>query len=94
MKEDEEGNRSMTAPTVATSTNVKLNPEERKAAQYMVDRGISETTLAYELGNRRKTPTHVQQAAARRVGKAVVDTMTGLAFFYINRRTQFSIALT
>jgi hypothetical protein len=78
MKEDDNGNRSMVAPTVAESKNVKLNAEEKKAAQYMIDRGISETTLAYDLGNRRKTPTYVQQSTARKVGKAVTDTMTGL----------------
>ena len=78
MKEDDNGNRSMVAPTVAESKNVKLNAEEKKAAQYMIDRGISETTLAYDLGNRRKNPTYVQQSTARKVGKAVTDTMTGL----------------
>lgn len=78
VREGADGTRTWTSPTVLESKNVKLNTEERRAAQYMVDRGISETTLAYDLGNRRKTPTHVQQSTARRLGKAVTDTMTGL----------------
>jgi len=78
MREGKDGTRTMTAPTVADSKNVQLNAEEKRAAQYMIDRGISETTLAYDLGNRRKTPTHVQASTARRVGKAVTDVMTGL----------------
>ena len=78
MKEGNDGTRTMTAPTVANSKNVQLSAEEQRAAKYMVDRGISETTLAYDLGNRRKTPTHVQHSTARRVGKAVTDVMTGL----------------
>ena len=77
-KEDADGNESFVAPSVAQSRNVRLNKEERLAAQYMIDRGISETTLAYDLGNRRKVPTYVQQSASRRTVKAVTDIMTGL----------------
>lgn len=78
MREDADGSRSFVGPTVATSRNVKLNAEEQRAAQYMIDRGISETTLAYDLGSRRKVPTHVQQSPVRRTMKAVTDVMTGL----------------
>ena len=78
VKEDADGNQSFVAPSVAQSRNVQLNKEEQLAAQYMIDRGISETTLAYDLGNRRKVPTYVQQSTARRTVKAVTDIMTGL----------------
>ena len=73
-----DGTTSWVAPTIAQSKRVRLNPEERRAAQFMIDRGISETTLAYDLGNRRKTPTEVQNSIPRRVARTVTDAMTAL----------------
>ena len=73
-----DGSTSWVAPTIVQSKRVRLNPEERRAAQFMIDRGISETTLAYDLGNRRKTPTEVQNSIPRRVAKTVTDAMTAL----------------
>ena len=77
-KENADGSTSWVAPTIAQSRRVKLNPEERRAAQYMVDRGLSETTLAYDLGNRKQTPTKVQNSAPRRMLRASVNAMTAL----------------
>jgi hypothetical protein len=69
---------SFVAPTIAQSRNVKLNAEEGRAAQYMVDRGISETTMAYDLGNRRKRATYEQHSTAYKVTSAITNVMTGL----------------
>lgn len=77
-KENADGSTSWVAPTIAQSKRVKLNPEERRAAQYMIDRGLSETTLAYDLGNRKQTPTEVQNSTPRRFLKASVNAMTAL----------------
>lgn len=73
-----DGNESWVAPTVAQSDQVRMNTEERRAAQYMVDRGISDTTMAFDLGNRRELPTHVQNSAPRRIQRTVTNVMTGL----------------
>lgn len=73
-----DGNESWVAPTVAQSNQVRMNAEERRAAQYMVDRGISDTTMAFDLGNRRELPTHVQNSAPRRIQRTVTNVMTGL----------------
>jgi hypothetical protein len=89
-----DGTTSFVAPTVAESTQVKLNPEERRAAQYMIDRGLTETTLAYDLGNRKKMPTEVQNSAPRRVINTVTNIMTGLfhSVERINREITFMAA--
>ena len=73
-----DGNESWVAPTVAQSDQVRMNAEERRATQYMVDRGISDTTMAFDLGNRRELPTHVQNSAPRRIQRTVTNVMTGL----------------
>jgi len=57
---------------------VKLNPEERQAVQYMIDRGLTENTLAYDLGNRKKMPTEVQNSTFRRGARAAINAMTAL----------------
>ena len=73
-----DGSTSWVSPTVAQSKQVKLNEEERRAAQYMIDRGISDTTMAFDLGNRRELPTHVQNSMPRRVMRTASTIMTGL----------------
>lgn len=77
-EEHPDGSKSWVAPTVAQSKQVKMNDEERRAAQYMVDRGISDTTMAFDLGNRRELPTHVLNSTPRRVQRTVTQIMTGL----------------
>jgi hypothetical protein len=44
----------------------------------MVDRGLSDTTLAYDLGDRRATPTQEAQGTTRRVLRVSANTMTAL----------------
>ena len=73
-----DGSTSWVAPTVAQSRQVKLNEEERRAAQYMIDRGISDTTMAFDLGSRRELPTHVQNSMPRRILRSTSLIMTGL----------------
>jgi hypothetical protein len=73
-----DGSTSYTMPSVLYSKEVQSDPEQLRAAQYMMDRGISETTLAYDLGNRRKVPTHEQQSAFRKTVGAATNAMTGL----------------
>jgi hypothetical protein len=73
-----DGSTSWVAPTVAQSRQVKLNEEERRAAQYMIDRGISDTTMAFDLGSRRELPTHVQNSMPRRIMRSTSLIMTGL----------------
>jgi hypothetical protein len=77
-RENTDGSTSWVAPTIAQSKRVKLNPEERRAAQYMIDRGLTETTLAYDLGNRKKIPTEVQNSTFRRGARAAINAMTAL----------------
>jgi len=79
-----DGTVSWVAPTIAQSKNVKLNPEERRAAQYMIDRGLSDTTLAYDLGNRKKLPTAVQNSTTRRAVRSTVNFM-GALFHHTER---------
>ena len=79
-----DGTVSWVAPTIARSKNVKLNPEERRAAQYMIDRGLSDTTLAYDLGNRKKSPTAVQNSTTRRAVRSTVNFM-GALFHHTER---------
>jgi hypothetical protein len=73
-----DGSTSFTMPSVLYSKEVQGDPEQLRAAQYMMDRGISETTLAYDLGNRRKRPTHEQQSAFRKTVGIATNAMTGL----------------
>ena len=92
--EDKDGNVTWTAPTIAESKAVKLNEEERRAARYMVDRGISETTLAYDLGNRRLRPTAVQNSVPRMAIRTTVGAMSAL-FHHVeklNREMTFMAA--
>ena len=93
-KTNSDGSTSWVAPTVAESKQVKLNDEERRAAQYMIDRGISDTTMAFDLGNRRELPTHVQNSMPRRVQRTITNVMTGLFHNVerLNREVMFMAA--
>jgi len=55
-----------------------LTADEKLATQYMQDFGISDTTMAFDLGNRRDVPTKLGQSKVRRVGKVVTNAMTAL----------------
>ena len=78
IREAPDGSTSFTMPSVLYSKEVQGDPEQLRAAQYMMDRGISETTLAYDLGNRRKRPTYEQQSAFRKTLGIATNAMTGL----------------
>jgi len=63
-------------PTMSNLTS--LTADEKRAAQYMLDHGISETTLAYDLGNRRNEATALNQSTARKVLRGTGNAMTAL----------------
>jgi hypothetical protein len=65
-------------PSMLNNQLVKLTGDEKLAAQYMADRGISDTTLAYDLGNRRAAPTQATQGAVARTWRVTTNTMTAL----------------
>jgi hypothetical protein len=73
-----DGTSTYEFPSMLNNQLVKLTGDEKLAAQYMVDRGLSDTTLAYDLGDRRATPTQEAQNAARRVLRIGANTMTAL----------------
>jgi hypothetical protein len=65
-----------TMPTMSNLTS--LTADEKRAAQYMLDHGISETTLAYDLGNRRNQATALNQSTARKILRGTGNAMTAL----------------
>ncbi len=65
-----------TMPTMSNLTS--LTADEKRAAEYMLDHGISETTLAYDLGNRRNEATALNQSTARKVLRGTGNAMTAL----------------
>lgn len=73
-----DGTSTYEFPSMLNNQLVKLTGDEKLAAQYMVDRGLSDTTLAYDLGNRRSTPTQEAQGTTRRVLRVGANTMTAL----------------
>jgi hypothetical protein len=73
-----DGTSTFEFPSMLNNQLVKLTGDEKLAAQYMVDRGLSDTTLAYDLGNRRSEPTQATEGTTRRVLRATSNTMTAL----------------
>ena len=73
-----DGTSTYEFPSMLNNQLVKLTGDEQLAAQYMVDRGLSDTTLAYDLGNRRSEPTQASESTSRRVLRATSNTMTAL----------------
>lgn len=65
-----------TMPTMSNLTS--LSADEKRAAEYMLDHGISETTLAYDLGNRRNEATALNQSTARKILRGTGNAMTAL----------------
>lgn len=66
----------VTMPTMSNLTS--LTADEKRAAEYMLDHGISETTLAYDLGNRRNEATALNQSTARKILRGTGNAMTAL----------------
>lgn len=52
---DKDGKFSM--PSLINSRRVKLSADDQRAAEAMIDRGVSEITMAYDLMDRRNTPS-------------------------------------
>jgi hypothetical protein len=73
-----DGTSTYEFPSMLNNQLVKLTGDEKLAAQYMVDRGLSDTTLAYDLGNRRSTPTQATRGVVSQVWRATSNTMTAL----------------
>lgn len=73
-----DGTSTYEFPSMLNNQLVKLTGDEKLAAQYMLDRGLSDTTLAYDLGNRRSEPTQATEGTTRRVLRATSNTMTAL----------------
>ena len=75
-KTNPDGSTSYTMPSMSQLEG--LTADEKLATQYMQDFGISDTTMAFDLGNRRDVPTELGQSKVRRVGKVVTNAMTAL----------------
>jgi hypothetical protein len=73
-----DGTSTYEFPSMLNNQLVELTGDEKLAAQYMVDRGLSDTTLAYDLGNRRSESTQALEGTTRRVLRATSNTMTAL----------------
>jgi len=69
-------NGNYTAPSME---NLKgLTADEKAAAQYMKDRGLSDNTMAYDLGNRRDISTAAYNNKARAMVRQVANAMTAM----------------
>jgi hypothetical protein len=75
---DKEG--EFTLPTLANSRRVKMNEEEQRAIEAMTDRGVSEVTMAYDLMDRRRTPSTKYSAAWK-----TSTNMMGALFHHVER---------
>ena len=60
-----------TMPTMTTSKRVKANPEEKLAIEAMVERGISEVTMTYDLMDRKATPSENYTGAWNKTTRAM-----------------------
>lgn len=77
-RQAEDGSTTFEFPSYLNNGLVKLTENQKLAAQYMADRGISDNTLAYDLGNRRDTPTNQLEGGVRRTMRTVSNVMTSL----------------
>ena len=74
----DDGTVSYEFPSMANNQLVKLSGDEKLAAQYMLDRGISESTQANDLMNRKSVSTKQSTSVASRTMGAAATVMTGL----------------
>ena len=77
-RQAEDGSTTFEFPSYLNNGLVKLTDNQKLAAQYMADRGISDNTLAYDLGNRRDTPTNQLEGGVRRAMRTTSRVMTSL----------------
>jgi hypothetical protein len=75
---DKDGNFKQLS--LANSRRVKMNEEEQRAIEAMTDRGVSETTMAYDLMDRSDTPSNKYSGA----WKSATNMMGGL-FHHVER---------
>jgi hypothetical protein len=77
-RQAEDGSTTFEFPSYLNNGLIKLTEDQKLAAQYMADRGISDNTLAYDLGNRRDTPTKQLEGGVRRTMRIASNVMTSL----------------
>jgi hypothetical protein len=78
-----------TMPTMTTSKRVKANPEEQLAIEAMVERGISEVTMTYDLMDRKATPSENYTGAWNKTTRAM-----GALFHHAERLNREVMFLT
>jgi hypothetical protein len=78
VKKNSDGTESYEFPSMLNSGLMELTGDEKLAAEYMIERGITENTMTYDLVGKRNAPTAEAESKTNRVGKAVVGVMTGL----------------
>jgi len=77
-RQAKDGSTTFEFPSYLNNGLVELTENQKLAAQYMADRGISDNTLAYDLGNRRDTPTNQLEGGVRRTMRTTSRVMTSL----------------
>jgi hypothetical protein len=78
IKKNPDGTTAFEFPTMSMVGGAELTPDEKLAAKYMADRGITENTNTYELIGRRNISTAEAESTTAKIGGAVVSVMTAL----------------
>jgi len=78
IKKNPDGTTAFEFPTMSMVGAAELTPDEKLAAQYMADRGITENTNTYSLVGRRNIPTAEAESTSAKIGGTVVSVMTAL----------------
>jgi hypothetical protein len=78
VKKNADGTESYEFPSMLNSGLMELTGDEKLAAEYMAERGITENTMTYDLVGRRNVSTAEAESSASKVKDAVVGVMTGL----------------
>jgi hypothetical protein len=78
VKKNSDGTKSYEFPSMLNSGLMELTGDEKLAAEYMVERGITQNTNTYELVGRRNISTAEAESSTSKVKNAVVGVMTGL----------------
>jgi len=78
IKKNPDGTTAFEFPTMSMVGGAELTPDEKLAAKYMADRGITENTNTYELIGRRNISTAEAESTTAKIGNTVVSVMTAL----------------
>jgi hypothetical protein len=78
IKKNPDGTTAFEFPTMSMVGGAELTPDEKLAAQYMADRGITENTNTYSLVGRRNISTAEAESTSAKIGGTVVSVMTAL----------------